>query len=87
MVDDIDTLIPRLQALIPYLKSQGVKTYRTGGLGLFEIEFFESKPVHELDPKKLIETLNDGMPPDTDMLFASSEDINHSDGNTDQMTG
>lgn len=53
------------------------KNIRKVKSGTFEVEFFEKahQPM-KMDPKTLMETFADSMPPDDSMLFASTEDIN-----------
>lgn len=61
------------------MRALGIKRYRCDGGG-FEIEFFEppkpEAPSMPLDPVSLAKTFADQMPPDSALLFASSEDLN-----------
>ncbi len=76
------------------LRSMGVKSYSKTAKGI-DVEFFEpAKPTPvtmPLDPVSLAKTFSDPMPPDSAMLFASSDDapiettLNQSDGNTEAV--
>jgi hypothetical protein len=74
-----------VQHLVDYCQGKNVKRIKLMGV---EVEFFDQQPAPmSLDPKDLAKTLTDSMPPDSAMLFASSEDmadetLNHSDGKT-----
>lgn len=74
--------------LIKFCEKHGIKRVK---LGDFEAEFFETKSEMKLDPLSLSKTLSDSMPPDSAMLFASSEDLpiepnlNQSDGKQSDM--
>lgn len=53
------------------------KNIRHIAFGQFAVEFFpKATESMKMDPKSLIETFADSMPPDDSMLFASTEDIN-----------
>lgn len=55
------------------LREIGVKSFECDGV---KVEFFEPKPEPmKLDPVTLSKTLTDTMPPDSAMLFASTEDV------------
>lgn len=59
--------------LVEWAKDQGIKRMVCGPL---EVEFFGPKitPM-SLDPKDLAKVFTDSMPPDTAMLFASTEGV------------
>lgn len=64
-----------LNELLGICAKYNVKSYKRGGI---EIELFETKATVEpmsFDPKDLVKAFSDSMPPDSAMLFASSEDI------------
>jgi hypothetical protein len=64
----------KFKEFIEICKSNGIKHAK---LGSFEVEFYPT-PVAPmaLDPVSLSKAFSDSMPPDTAMLFASSEDLN-----------
>lgn len=65
--------IEQAKDLILFCKTNGVKHIHFQGL---VCELFEEKPTPmSLDPKDLVKTLAEPMPPDSQMLFASAEDI------------
>ncbi len=60
--------------LIDYCEGKGVKRIRSGA---FMVEFFPKAPeTMSLDPVSLSKALADSMPPDSSMLFASTEEVN-----------
>ena len=58
--------------LIEWAKELGLKRVRSG---TFEVEFYPKHEPMNFDPKSLAKTLTDSIPPDSEMLFASSEGI------------
>lgn len=59
--------------LISWARKHGIARLKVTGL---EVEFFKQDPEPmKLDPKSLADALSDTMPPDSQMLFASSEDL------------
>lgn len=59
--------------IIKLCKDNGIRRFRND---CCEIEFFDSKPeTMSLTPQDLSKVLTDSLPPDSTMLFASSEDI------------
>lgn len=61
------------QKLIKFCEGRRIKHL---SFGQFSVEFFPKEPeAMKLDPASLAKTLSDSMPPDSAMLFASSEDM------------
>lgn len=80
-----------IEKLIDHFHAQGLSIKRISSAGV-EIEFFPPlAPPMDLDPVSLSKTLAESMPPDSAMLFASTEDpapeptLNHSDGKNEPM--
>lgn len=62
-----------ISELLDLCRSKGVRSFKSG---TFEAEFFPSKPEPmNFDPVELSKNLGPSMPPDSAMLFASSEGI------------
>lgn len=60
--------------LVEFCEGKRVKRVKSG---TFEVEFFDQTPEPmKLDPVSLSKALTDSMPPDSAMLFASTEDMN-----------
>lgn len=59
------------KALLEFCDRKNVKRIKFGEL---EAEFFQ-KQAPSLDPKELAKAFSDNMPPDSAMLFASTEEI------------
>lgn len=68
-----------VEELISLCKDKGIKKVVVGANQGIEIEFFPPQPkqaeLMAMDPVSLSKALTDSMPPDSAMLFASSEDM------------
>jgi hypothetical protein len=73
-----------VQNIINLCEKRNVKRIKLLGI---EVEFFEprSEPM-PLDPKALANILTESMPPDSAMLFASTEDMTESENPTSEVT-
>jgi hypothetical protein len=72
------------------LQKLGVKRFKKH-LADYEVEFFPPQPTPmDLSPPAIAKALADSMPPDNDMMFASTEEpqspLIHSNGNTEPVT-
>lgn len=61
------------KALIALCENRNIKKFGVNG-EYFEVEFFPSKS-SEIDPVQIAKALTDHMPPDSQMLFAATEDM------------
>jgi hypothetical protein len=71
-----------ISELLDLCKAKGVMRIKTG---TFEAEFFADKPTPmDMSPKAIASAMSDSMPPDSAMLFASSEDMPETETPTSQ---
>lgn len=67
----------KIEKILDVLNEKRVKTARFSEDGkLIEVNFFEKEQQGmPLDPVSLSKALSDSMPPDSEMLFASADDM------------
>lgn len=63
--------INEAKALLEFCERKNIKCVKFEGL---EAEFFKAEPA-PLDTKELVKAMTDSMPPDSAMMFASTEGI------------